>query len=665
MHGSSQSEGETLNEIRYRQQARSTPQSARMPNFPMGARGHRSGCRCASCQGVRGSQYTDPWMQVAPATQASEFVRWVQSAVGRALGSRLPITGVMDATTRQAVRQFQRLERLPEDGIVGPPTQNALQRRESGTSNEWEFESEIGGPAPQARGATDSPLAVIKGKMRSGRARNLPVAGICVHTTGGGPAKKASSKRTALDLAHDFYVNGSEGFPHYVIDYDGRIVQTCKESQVSWHAGWAKLGGIKRWQTWTAPQWWQQVWVPKGISSPAQLMSNGARDPNSVFIGIELLADKSGYGFTDAQYNALARLVRDIAQRHNLTITGAPSRQLLGHEDVDPISRQNKDGGWDPGAHRNNPQFSWARLWTLVSSGQSTPNFVMDGLVRPLVQTAQAVAGSLGQLLPSASPKVPTGFKVVTRNGQARGLARYGGARVDATLKALRDQGVLNITDADIDTLQRIANVESGGNLQALNTWDSAVVSIGFMQWTLRYGELQRWIRAAAPHFKRYGIELDPTRTYTWKGKSYPAIKGADNPNELRWGPWAERFYQAGLDLQIVAIEGALAIQHLERTLQALRGKNRLNAAEFALFKRFYCQSLYLRGLYQEAHNNRPAYSIRAAKAAAGQAVAQGATDAKAFVELYKTALLNAYAQKNETEKARRLIQKTSQGARA
>jgi hypothetical protein len=57
---------------------------------------------------------------------ASEFVRWVQTALNRVLDLRLPVTGIMDAATRSAVRTFQEQQSLPADGIVGPPTQSAL-----------------------------------------------------------------------------------------------------------------------------------------------------------------------------------------------------------------------------------------------------------------------------------------------------------------------------------------------------------------------------------------------------------------------------------------------------------------------------------------------------------------------------------------------------------
>jgi peptidoglycan hydrolase-like protein with peptidoglycan-binding domain len=61
-----------------------------------------------------------------PPVPESEFARWVQSCLNRAQQLTLPVTGVMDAATRSAVRSFQQKSGLPADGIVGPPTQAAL-----------------------------------------------------------------------------------------------------------------------------------------------------------------------------------------------------------------------------------------------------------------------------------------------------------------------------------------------------------------------------------------------------------------------------------------------------------------------------------------------------------------------------------------------------------
>jgi len=61
-----------------------------------------------------------------PEPFGSERVRWVQDALNRILGLRLPVTGVMGPETRSAVRSFQKQKGLPVSGIVGPDTEKAL-----------------------------------------------------------------------------------------------------------------------------------------------------------------------------------------------------------------------------------------------------------------------------------------------------------------------------------------------------------------------------------------------------------------------------------------------------------------------------------------------------------------------------------------------------------
>ncbi|HEU4387415.1 MAG TPA: peptidoglycan-binding domain-containing protein [Blastocatellia bacterium] len=58
--------------------------------------------------------------------EGSEYVRWVQTSLNRALGLDLPVDGVADAATRSAIRSFQRRKRLTETGVVGPDTERAL-----------------------------------------------------------------------------------------------------------------------------------------------------------------------------------------------------------------------------------------------------------------------------------------------------------------------------------------------------------------------------------------------------------------------------------------------------------------------------------------------------------------------------------------------------------
>ncbi|GAB4539884.1 MAG: hypothetical protein Tsb0020_53390 [Haliangiales bacterium] len=77
-----------------------------------------------------------------------------------------------------------------------------------------------------------------------------------------------------------------------------------------------------------------------------------------------------GLWFTEAQHTAVAALAVDIATRNGFARdTGWPrTGRLVGHEDLTPVSRHNRANGWDPGALRDKPRFSWALLYQ--ASGQ-------------------------------------------------------------------------------------------------------------------------------------------------------------------------------------------------------------------------------------------------------------------------------------------------------
>jgi predicted GIY-YIG superfamily endonuclease len=68
----------------------------------------------------------------------------MQSTLNRAIGSRLPIDGVMSAAVRDAIRNFQRKNRFPVSGYIGPDTDAALRRVDGGAEiGELEFEWEL------------------------------------------------------------------------------------------------------------------------------------------------------------------------------------------------------------------------------------------------------------------------------------------------------------------------------------------------------------------------------------------------------------------------------------------------------------------------------------------------------------------------------------------
>lgn len=531
-----------------------------------------------------------------------------------------------------------------------------------------------------------SPLATIsKFGLRDKNRRKQPVYGVVVHTTGGGPARKARINQNrhpkrctkAFDCAVEVY-ESNEGYPNYVIDYDGTIVCTCSEGYVASHAG--RNGAAARYLKENgAPAWWKAVWGAK--ASPFAV----APHPNGQYIGVELLQSERGGSYTEQQYQALARLIADIGSRHGIRWDRPPNRALLGHEDVNPApyttklnaegkavvdingrSLRNLSAGWDPGFSRG--WFSWDKLWGyLVAFGQGAPakpagatspeapSFELELVPEPFSRFAPSGTGVLQPpgtkpaacLAPTAKGLKPSGKKL----GGAKG---YSQQRLDTTLLDLRAAGKLTVTDEQIDLFQRISNVETGGAITALNTWDSAVVSIGFMQWTLHYGKLQEWIQAAAPAFGRYGIAVDPSATYRFGRHSVPAIQGARTKGELRCSPWAERFWKAGFDPEIIAVEVQLAIQHIARQLATVRawcGKDAHRA-----FVTHYRANAWLRAVFHEGYNNRPV----AAKAATCAALARAARgSSNDFFEVFKAEMLRAFAAIGDAGKGRNVVNKT------
>ena len=174
-----------------------------------------------------------------------------------------------------------------------------------------------------------SPLCEEPTGLRPGKARPGRVRGLVVHTTGGGPAR--SAKKLGIDpteRALAYYLHGGEGFPNYLLSQEGLLLPICDEAQVANHAGWdkallAQVGGMG-WNKWQPAKWWADVWVAAGYKNPGAILRAAAgpgakvSGVNSLFLGVELEADETGYGFTPQQYLKLAMLWEDIARRHRL-----------------------------------------------------------------------------------------------------------------------------------------------------------------------------------------------------------------------------------------------------------------------------------------------------------------------------------------------------------
>lgn len=100
-----------------------------------------------------------------PSTQpsgepGSEYIRWMQDCLNKALGLQLPVDGIMTRETRSAIRIFQERQGLPITGLVGPETKGALKSSCAGVSAptnhiinpvpeaEWEMQHPSSTPCP-------------------------------------------------------------------------------------------------------------------------------------------------------------------------------------------------------------------------------------------------------------------------------------------------------------------------------------------------------------------------------------------------------------------------------------------------------------------------------------------------------------------------------------
>lgn len=278
-----------------------------------------------------------------------------------------------------------------------------------------------------------------------------------------------------------------------------------------------------------------------------------------------------------------------------------------------------------------------------------------------------------------------------------KGYSAYGGGRLDAKLKQLRLQKKISVTSNDILLLQELARTESGGLVQAINSWDSAYMSMGFAQFTFIHkhhfpyekikkiagenelkriaaksgnafklffgkkeepGKLQMLIQLAPDAFKKYGIELSGTaiKWYDKKKKlqQVASLKGLNNLSELRSLDWAKKFYCAGLDEEVLEAQVKLVLFVLEMSLYTMQIKI---GSDY--FVHYYKSSPALRGLIQEAYNNRPAYLVAALKHTSTLLSPKGQVPAGDFLKTLKTAIVDQYHKKeNDKEKGERLTGK-------
>lgn len=177
------------------------------------------------------------------------------------------------------------------------------------------------------------------------------IKGIVYHHTAGG-----------FDASKNWLKNPNAGASaHYIIRKDGYVVQLVRDEDTAWHAGISFAN------------------TPK--DRVAQIVrDNWGTNPNLYTIGIEI--EGSGEPFTDAQYNTLAELSRELCKKYNIPVD---RYHLIGHYEVNPTGKPT-----DP------KEMDWNRL-ILSITGQPMPSFNYELYIKDNDLFMRVLSGSINE----------------------------------------------------------------------------------------------------------------------------------------------------------------------------------------------------------------------------------------------------------------------------
>lgn len=281
----------------------------------------------------------------------------------------------------------------PGEPEFSPPGEDLLET--TGESYATPVEVEVIGEQPAAKVPVQGQSAIAVQAARQWDSVDRPagwigkVYGLVVHTTGGGLPASAKDKRIYHTVRAVDYYSQSHGC-HYVNGWrgvaGGDLLQVANEREQANGVGVGDQrrsidqGRFKKDLPAAVLAQWRARW-PR-VEHPLRLLP-GTRTANSCYVHVEcvpcvfqhnkrLVTDatpmRPGLRFTQAQHEAVALLVCDIARRNGWPLQEKWWRtpRLLGHEDLTPYNRHDKVGGWDPGGMRATPYFDWDFVYTMI-----------------------------------------------------------------------------------------------------------------------------------------------------------------------------------------------------------------------------------------------------------------------------------------------------------
>ncbi len=247
--------------------------------------------------------------------------------------------------------------------------------------------------------------------------------GLVLHTTGGGlPSKALARGLYPTALGTEVY-RRSHGC-HYLLGWrglEGDLLQLADDREQAAGVGispgapnqWASVEkGPGAWEHDLPDELgaaWRARWP--GWANPLDLLP-GTRSANAPYLHLEVIPCvfnhngklhqaaepmRKGLRFTWAQHDAIAALARDVADRKQwpLDLPWWRTPRLVGHEDLTPISRHDRHGGWDPGALRSEPYIDLPYIYERIAAsyGRVDPG----GLTMLNRRLVRSVAGQFAQ----------------------------------------------------------------------------------------------------------------------------------------------------------------------------------------------------------------------------------------------------------------------------
>lgn len=172
----------------------------------------------------------------------------------------------------------------------------------------------------------------------------------------------------------------------------------------------------------------------------------------------------------------------------------------------------------------------------------------------------------------------------------------------------------LKLSESAVNVMRPVS--ENEGNLDAINTWDNSYMTFGMFQWTIgaqeNAGELPALLKKIKEkdtdrfqrYFGLYGLDVsdDTSAVYGFLTLDGTPVKARTHKEQFRSPEWAFRFWKAGQDPVVQAVE----IEHAISRLKTFYWKNKFSIEGHPIAE--VITSEYGVALILDNHVNRPGY---------------------------------------------------------